>query len=270
MRLLPLSLLVLVLTAQTLPAANEPVPLKFELSETSAGRINSDGTVEVKGDTGLTTTQIMHIEHPPVDSSVYYVRGRVKCQNVTGQAYLEMWSDFGSRGQYFSRTLASYGSMRSISGTADWREFELPFYADSGWRPERLTINVVMPGQGTISIGQVTLAETSPSWWSEPQGGLVGGVGGGVLGTLGAVIGVLASRRKARPVVISLIGVCLALGGLSLLVGIVALCLGQPFHVTYPLLLLGGITVLVLGGNAIALRRRFRDEDLRRMAALDA
>ena len=149
---------------------------------------------------------------------------------------------------------------------------ELPFTAEPGLKPARLTINVVMPGRGTIIVSPLTIQSntSAASWWSSPQGGLVGAVGGTALGILGAAIGILASLKRSRTVVVSLIATGLACGGSLLVAGVVALCLRQPFFVAYPLLLLGGIATLVLGLNAPTILRRYREEELRKMAALDA
>jgi hypothetical protein len=279
MRHLPLCLLMLA-AARTVAAA-EPLNLKFEVPEAGQERFRlidsgaDAGAVEVRGQTGPTSTRILQLDKPQLDSHVYVVRGRVKYDNVLGTAFFEMWNDFGSSGRAFTRTLAAFGPMQSLSGSSPWREIELPFTAEPGMRPERLTIDVVMPGPGTIVVGPLTLSSAAVSsadvgWWTEQQGGLVGGLGGGILGTLGAVVGFLASRRRLRGVVFWLIGAGLVSGAVCLIAGVVALSLHQPFWVTYPLLLLGAISVVVLGANAPGIVRRYRDEEFRRMAALDA
>jgi hypothetical protein len=55
-----------------------------------------------------------------------------------------------------------------------------------------------------------------------------------------------------------------------LLAGLVALMLGQPYGVYYPLLLGGIITAAVCGGNYPVLRRRYDQIELRKMSAMDA
>ncbi len=271
----------LLLRAGAVLAMDDPVTLSFippaagqeryRLVEGSATDTDQ-AAVEIHGEAGQTLTPVVKVDNPPVTSHHYVVRGRVKYEGVAETAFLEMWSDFGARGAYFSRTLGEVGPMRSITGTSGWRDFELPFFAEPGMRPEQLTINVVMPGTGTIVLSLLTIhsLEASAAWWSAPQGGLVGGVGGSVLGILGGAIGFLASRRRARHVVIALIATGLAAGIFALVAGVVALCLQQPFFVAYPLLLLGGISTIVLGFNAPGILRRFREDEFRKIAALDA
>lgn len=54
-----------------------------------------------------------------------------------------------------------------------------------------------------------------------------------------------------------------------LIVGIVALALGQPWGVWYGLLLPGAIGTLVVGANSVAIQKRYREVEERRLAAKD-
>lgn len=263
------------------PTDPQTVPLPFLTPEvgnkqfTAARSFEREGDapgVVIHGEAVQTLTPVLEIEDPPITSHRYVVRGRLKHDDVKGGGYLEMWSDFGDKGAYFSRTLAAAGPMRSLIGTSDWRDFELPFLAEPGMTPKKLSINVILSGKGTVYLGPMTLAALpeEPGWWSSQQAGLLGGIAGSVLGLLGAAIGVLAGRCRAKPVVMTLITLGLVVGVFSLFGGVFALAARQPYHVTYPLLLLGGIAVLVLGFNLPGILRRYRTAELRRMTALDA
>ena len=56
-------------------------------------------------------------------------------------------------------------------------------------------------------------------------------------------------------------------GALSLVAGLVALASGQPYHVWYPLVLLGGIPTLVFGFLWPAMRQRYIQAEQRALAA---
>ena len=56
----------------------------------------------------------------------------------------------------------------------------------------------------------------------------------------------------------------------SLVAGVIALALGQPYAVYYPLLLGGIILTAVCGGIRPGLRHGYEQRELRRMAAMDA
>jgi hypothetical protein len=121
-----------------------------------------------------------------------------------------------------------------------------------------------------ILTSLVFLAVAAPgAWWGAEASGWIGGIGGTVLGTFGALIGVLASLGKARRLVLGLAWGFVGLGIMALFAGAVALVCRQPFVVYYPLLLGGVIATAVFGGNLPQLRRRYQQLELRRMAALD-
>ena len=249
-----------------------------------------------KGDvlkvTGPGTHRVLVLDNPKISHHTYAVLGRVKYENVQGTGYLEMWNTFPDGGAFFSRTLAGGGPMGSLGGSSDWRPFVLPFYAKEGMRPSKLEINIVVPQGGTVYLEPAQLVqELEPStglpkgitlppsaggstsgaaWWNPRMSGWVGGVGGAVLGTLGAIVGLLAGRGRARRVVIGLLMTILITGGTSLLMGLVALSLRQPYHVYYPLLLCGVIATLVPLTMLPQLKRRYEELELRRMTALDA
>jgi hypothetical protein len=155
----------------------------------------------------------------------------------------------------------------------------LPFDANGQGRPQRLTVNVVFGGRGTVFLSPLELVQYSGSedpltpvgaWWSDRQEGLVGGVGGGLLGVLGVLIGVLAGTGRARHLVLGLLKVLIATSAVALVLGGAALAMGQPYSVYYPLLLVGVLGVAVPAGLLGSLRKRYEQLELRRMSAIDA
>jgi hypothetical protein len=255
------------------------------------------------------TIPVALIEKPDLQSPRYQVAGWVKHEEVAAGSYLEMWSTFGDGGRYFSRTLSPSGPMRNLDGSSDWRPFILPFQGDEKTGPpNRLEINVVLAGPGSVqlsplrieqlphataaaphmgpalsapagpgadydtrpALGSGTHASTTPgAWWDDRAGRLIGAFGGIVLGFLGALLGTLAGLGKARRLVLPLaVGVSLC-GLASLALGFVALGLGQPYAVYYPLALGGGIATSLFGGLLPVIWRRYEAVELRRMTAMD-
>lgn len=110
-------------------------------------------------------------------------------------------------------------------------------------------------------------------WWTVQQAGWIGGSLGATLGLLGGAFGMtagfLAPKGKGKVAVLSLIGVILGLGVLSLVAGIVALIASQPYHVYYPLLLIGGIGSIVAGVNLPVILARYRQAEARRLDAAE-
>jgi hypothetical protein len=267
--------------------------------------------IEVTGGDAASATTLLVCEEPAVHWPQYVVRGRVKYAGVVGDGYLELWNDFGEHGAYFTRALAPTGQMGKMSGDSDWREFTLPFYAGDAVKLHSLTLNVVLPGAGTVTVcGPVTvgpLAHTrlvppmtadsppynppvaapptdapmemiplsvapineSNAWWTESQSGLIGGSFGAAVGTVGGLIGLSTAWRRMRRLTVVLYGVALSVCGASLVAGLLAIGTHQPWHVYYTLLLIGFLGVTVFGVNYRAVFHRFRDDELRRISAID-
>jgi hypothetical protein len=110
----------------------------------------------------------------------YALRGRVKYNGVATGSYLEMWN-YLSEGAFFSRSLDRSGPMGRLEGSSDWRIFVLPFMnRDGGSPPDKLVLNLVMMGAGTVEIGPLELVQfaagedplaDSSAWWSDRQAG---------------------------------------------------------------------------------------------------
>ena len=225
---------------------------------------------------GPGTKPIGVVEAPVIGGEPYAITGTVAYQGVEGIAYLEMWSVFPDGSRYFSRTLDTQGPLASLHGTSPARPFTLPFFLTPGApHPVRLELNLVLPAAGHVTLAALTLrsgdaALRAPgAWWSSTTSGWLGGALGGAVGLLGAGIGTLSSLGRGRRVAIAGL-LALGVAGLLLLVaGGVALVLGQPYEVWYPLLLIGVLDPVIAFSLLPGVRRRFEALELRRMSAMD-
>lgn len=224
------------------------------------------------------TIPLFTIDSPGVAVPRYLLAGEVRGEGIEGRAYLEMWSFFAGGGRYFSRTLADVGPMGSLGGTFDFRPFMLPFTAEPGMKLERLAVNVVLPGRGTVSLAKLTLEELdrdeyffpTGAWLTPRQISLFGGVGGSILGLLGALVGVLASRGRARALVLGLLKGMFGLGVVALVAAVFAQGLAQPPQLLAIFLLLGVLCTVLPVSLFGRVRRQYDERELRRMRALDA
>jgi len=226
------------------------------------------------------TLPLLTIDRPPVSRSTWAVAGEVRYEDVEGRGYLEMWSAFPQGDRFFTRTLAPAGPMAEISGSSPWRPFLLPFASrPDAPAPSALEVGLVLPGKGKVEIGPLRLLQFEPgedpfavagAWWSDRRAAWVGGLGGSLLGLVGALVGWLGGRGKAPRLVLSLTATLAAIGPILLAAGVYALAARQPYGVWYPLVL-GGLLLLVgMGLGYRRLRERYRQLELRRMQALDA
>lgn len=207
-------------------------------------------------------------------TSAYVVRGKVRYENVEGTAYLEMWNILPDGSRYFSRTLGDFGPMKKISGTSGLRDFELPFNLMDA-KPEyvELEINVVMPGPGKIELSSLELSDIDLAAFG--SFGMVGGLLGGVGGLFGAVYGISCSllipRGRGRRFLVGMTVAATLLGVVMLVLGLAALATGRPFDIWYPLILTGGMFLVLfptLGFTVV--RKGYRQAELRKMQALDS
>ena len=104
------------------------------------------------------------LPQPGISSPVYALKGMVRHDDVAGDAYLQMNNDFGDKGVFFTKSLASTGPLGKLSGSSDWRPFILPFYANQGDQaqgesmiPAEITLALHLPGAGSVSIRDVRL-----------------------------------------------------------------------------------------------------------------
>lgn len=108
-------------------------------------------------------------------------------------------------------------------------------------------------------------------WWTMQQAGWIGGIGGGGLGSLlgifGAIAGALAPRGRARGLVLGGFKAIMALGAVVLIGGVVAVAMGQPYHVYYPLLLMGVLLSVVSPVVYVQIRGRYRQAEIRKLEA---
>ncbi len=225
-----------------------------------------------------TAITVLVVADPKITKPRYAIRGQVRYEAVEGKGYLEMLNHFPGGGPHFSKTLAGSGPMQSLEGSSDWRPFVLPFLIGSPERPQKLVVNVVLPGKGKVWLGPLSLVQyeqnedplTAPGqWWTGRQGGFIGGILGGLLGCLGALIGILCGCGKARVLVLGLIKAMFVAGLASLVVAVVALVRSQPYAVYYPPLLTGTLMTILPIGAIRRVRKRYEEIELRKMQAMD-
>ncbi len=250
-----------------------------------AGEILEDATLRVGA--GATPYQLLaELGDPGITAPVYALKGMIRYEGVEGDAYLQMDNSFGERGTFFTKTLATGGPLKKLTGNSEWRPFTMPFYANVGDRaggdmlvPDKLTVGLFLPGAGTVFIRDVALyqyaagedpLQATGQWFSNRTMALVGAIGGSLIGVWSGLIGFLASRGKARGFVLGSATVLIVLGVATFAIGTIVLATGQPYAVFYPLLLLGGIIIFVYGILRRVLPKRYEAIEMQKMHAMDA
>ena len=224
------------------------------------------------------TIKLLTLVSPGITQPRYALSGQIRYEGVEGKGYLEMWNEIPGKGSFFTRTLGAGGNMGSLEGSSGWRPVLLPFDATGAPSPTTLTVNLALPGRGTVQLGPLRLvqytasedaARTPGAWWSPRTAGLVGGIAGSLIGCMGAVIGLLAQKGRGRSLALTFVKGMMAVGAVSLAFGVVAVLRSQPYEVFYPLLLMGALCSFLPLLLLPVIRRRYEDLELRKMTAQD-
>jgi hypothetical protein len=102
------------------------------------------------------TINLFEVNDIAIDDARLIYQAKVRCENLDGQAYLEMWCHFPGMGEYFSRGLQS-----PVSGIMNWTTVETPFFLKKGQKPDIIKLNLVVAGKGDVWIDDIRLSKAS-------------------------------------------------------------------------------------------------------------
>jgi len=146
--------LIFVTTAQ----AQELKKLSLDTAAAISPKIESDGTIKAEGAGSIriitqwpTTVCLDEVAGPDIENAKLIYSAKVKT-DLDGNAFLEMWAHIGGA-QYFSK-----GMNDAVSGKAGWKKISTPFIFQKGQRPDKVTLNIVINGRGTVWIDDVVLS----------------------------------------------------------------------------------------------------------------
>lgn len=117
-------------------------------------KINGSGSVRIETlwPTSICLAEVAGLE---IDEAKLVYQAQVKSQLSEGVAYLEMWCHVGG-GRYFSR-----GKDSAVQGSSDWTPLETPFFLQKGQTVEKVTLNLVIEGIGTVWVDDASLVRQS-------------------------------------------------------------------------------------------------------------
>ncbi len=141
--------------------AGELQKLSLDDASAVALQIQADSEVKVEGKASIRITtpgpvtvclaEVKDLKE--IDDARVVYRAKVKCRELQGKAYLEMWCHFGDKA-YFSKGLQS-----AVAGSMDWKTLETPFFLKKGENPDRITLNLVITGKGAVWIDDIVLSK---------------------------------------------------------------------------------------------------------------
>ena len=116
--------------------------------------ISHDGNGALRVDaTRPRVVPLYEIADPDVEDTRLVYEAFLRTEDLEGRAYLEMWCVFDEQGEYFSRGLTD-----PLSGSVEWTHRQIPFFLKAGENPDRLKLNLVVEGSGTVWIDDVVVS----------------------------------------------------------------------------------------------------------------
>ncbi len=153
-------LFVILLFTAMMTQAEELMRLDLDESSLASPRIMADRQVKVEGDSSLkietrwpTTVFLAEVPGPDVENALLTYSARVKTDlDQQGTAYLELWVHLNG-GRFFSR-----GMDDVVGQVSDWKTIRTSFMLKQGQRPDKVTLNLVINGKGTVWIDDAVLS----------------------------------------------------------------------------------------------------------------
>ena len=139
-------------------SAGDLIKISLDDASVASPKIETDSNVKTEGDASIRITAkwpatvfLAEIPGPKVENAKLVYSADVKC-DMQGSAFLEMWAHVGG-GQYFSK-----GMKDSVTGESDWKTIRTPFFFQKGRKPDKITLNIVLEGPGTVWIDNIVLS----------------------------------------------------------------------------------------------------------------
>ncbi len=135
----------------------ELVQLSLDDTSESGLKVEPDAEIKVEGKASTrvttkwaTTVCLAEIEKPDVEDAQLVYSAMVR-SDLDQSASLEMWAHVDG-GVYFSRN-----PNVAVFGKSDWKRLEIPFFFKAGQRPDKVTLNLIIGGPGTVWVDDIRL-----------------------------------------------------------------------------------------------------------------
>jgi hypothetical protein len=158
MKRLPVIIAMLAITAG-LSIGQDLKKLNLDDAAAIGLKIQTDSKVKVEGNGSIkimtlwpTTVCLGEVTGLNVENAKLVYKAKVK-SDLEGTAFLEIWAQVGG-GQYFSK-----GMNDAVSQKTEWKTIQTPFLFQKGQKPDKLTLNIVINGKGTVWVDDIVLSK---------------------------------------------------------------------------------------------------------------
>jgi len=147
--------------ADTVQIARFPVDSFDHLLTTSGVHLDNAVSSDGKGSLRIeaekpVVVSLYEVTDIDVENTRLLYAAHLRTENLEGRAYLEMWLVFEDVGEFFSRGLAD-----PLIGTVGWTRREIPFFLKTGENPDRVKLNLVVDGRGTVWIDDIVVSKSA-------------------------------------------------------------------------------------------------------------
>lgn len=153
------AVVVAMVLAAVMVRAEDLTKLSLDDASSVSPRVESDTDVKAEGKASIkittewpTTVSLGEVPAPDIEDAKLVYSAKVKT-DLDGTAFLEMWVQVGG-GQYFSK-----GMNDVVSQKTDWKVIKTPFLFQKGQKPDKVTLNLVINGKGTVWIDDIVLSK---------------------------------------------------------------------------------------------------------------
>ena len=158
-RLVVAGIVAVALLVQTSAQAQELKKLSLDDASSIGLTIQTDASVKTEGKASVkimtawpTIVCLGEVTGLAVEDAKLVFKAKVKTA-LEGDAFLEMWVQVGG-GQYFSK-----GMNDPAKGKSDWKTIQTPFMFQKGQKPDKVTLNIVINGKGTVWVDDIVLSK---------------------------------------------------------------------------------------------------------------
>jgi len=152
------SVVVILALFSSLAIADDLKRLSLDDASSIGTTIQTDSKTKTEGKGSIkiatkypTTVCLGEVAGLDIENARLIYRAKVK-SDLEGVAFLEMWAHVNG-GQYFSK-----GMNDPIEGKTDWKSLQTPFLFQKGQKPDKVVLNLVINGKGTVWIDDVVLS----------------------------------------------------------------------------------------------------------------
>lgn len=154
------SILLFLTLVSSVALADDLMKLSLDDASSIGTTIQTDLEVKTEGKGSIrittkhpTTVCLGEVIDLDIENAELIYKVKVKSE-LDGIAYLEMWAHLGG-GQYFSK-----GMNDPIKGKSDWKSLQTPFIFQKGQKPDKVILNLVINGTGTVWVDDLVLSQS--------------------------------------------------------------------------------------------------------------